>query len=140
PTAITVKGPEAKLTFDKVSFCTENFTVKIKDESIQNGTVPIVKRTWEFGDGSPTLVTVNDTTLEHSYTNNNSYKEFIVKLTVLDAVGCEDVYTEKIYSYAPKAQFWTYDTLRCEKFDIFFNNSSSALVSNANQYTWTYGD
>src|SRR5690606_19704904 len=26
-TAITVKGPEAKLTFDNVSFCTESFTV-----------------------------------------------------------------------------------------------------------------
>ena len=137
---VTVKGPLANLEAAQDSVCGNAFAVALKDASVPNGSVPIVSRTWDFGDGAPTFDVVNDTTILHQYTHTSYYREFVASLTVTDGIGCTDRSEQRIRSFAPKAKIFSYDTLRCGKFDIFFYNQSSALVSDNSRFTWSYGD
>ncbi|UII32048.1 PKD domain-containing protein [Fulvivirga ulvae] len=140
PVPVAVKGPEAGFELDKNKFCGDDFIVALSDTSVANGITPIISRMWELGDGSPVLTPAGDTTFLHNYTHNTFYKDYTIRLEIEDAVGCKDSEEKKVQSYAPKADFWSKDTLRCEKFNVFFYNSSKAQVSSNNQYTWEYGD
>lgn len=140
PVPVAVKGPVAGFELDNNKFCADDFIINLADTSAANGTTPIISRIWDLGDGSPVLTPAADTTFQYNYTHSTFYKDYTVTLEIEDAVGCKDSEEKQILSYAPKASFWSRDTLRCEKFDVFFYNNSQAQVSSNNQYTWEYGD
>lgn len=136
---IIIKGPTARLSVVPRTTCGKQLTVAFKDSSIANGSVPITKWEWIFGDGD-TLRTTVDSIIHHLYTSNTYYKTYSVKLKITDAVGCEaeDSKTNYIKLYNPKASFYTYDTLRCGNLSVqFYNNSSSA---HNESYSWDFGD
>lgn len=139
PTPVTVKGPKAYFTVDTNSVCSNQFNVSFQDSSTANGATPITNWEWTMGDGT-TLSSDSSATFSHNYNHTSYYRLFEPTLEITDSLGCSDSYTLPVRSYAPRAQFYTRDTLRCGKFDIFFYNQSSAQISDNNRFTWKYSD
>jgi gliding motility-associated-like protein len=136
---IVVRGPSPLFGASPRTSCVTPFTVSFTDSSLQNGSTPITEWSWNFGDGSPLLVTNVDTPITHIY-NNNSYVNFYtVTLNVKDAAGCTASLSRPAYikAYKPRADFFSFDTLLCGRYNVFLYNISQAYNAN---YTWHYGD
>jgi len=139
PTPIAVRSPVTNMKVSKNKFCAGQFAVVFSNDVDSSKTSPLKEWKWEFGDNT-SVILQKDSTIIHQYANSTSFKNFNVRLTVTDSSGCVNSQDTVIYSYVPKANFTTPDTLRCGKFDIQFTNTSSAAVKDTNQYTWQYGN
>jgi gliding motility-associated-like protein len=139
PVPISVKGPVVGFSATPLTSCSSPLLVTYADSSKPNGTTPITKWEWTFGDGTPLFTTTQDSLIRHIYTGNSYYNFYWVTLKITDAIGCEATVTKPNYIriYKPKADFFSYDTLKCGSRNVFLYNYSAAYNAN---YTWYYGD
>jgi gliding motility-associated-like protein len=95
---------------------------------------PIIKRYWDFGDGSPIdSVSLNPT---HSYATPGNYT---VTLTVIGTDGCSAVQTTPLtIGSKPVASFSYNDS--CEVNQITFTSTATAQVGTINQWYWDFGN
>lgn len=138
PVPIRIKGPIAGFIADPKHGCGKELEVTFKDTTVRNGSIPIVKKIWDFGDGSIDS-TSTDSIIKHTYTSNNNYNWYTVKLKVIDSIGCESEVTrvDHIKKYYPRVNFYSYDTLLCGRLSINLYNTSNALNGS---YIWSFGD
>jgi gliding motility-associated-like protein len=94
---------------------------------------PIVKRYWNFGDGSPVdSVNINPT---HTYIAAGDY---IVTLRVIGTDGCEEIFTQQVrVGSKPVAAFR--DTTGCVNSSLILTDSSYAAVGTIGQWYWQWG-
>jgi gliding motility-associated-like protein len=130
---ITIGGPTATFGPDVTSGC-KGLTVNFTDSSYGDGTVSIINRIWDFGDG--TIINTTNTSIQHVYTKPGTFN---VKLKVIDAAGCVDSMVKRslITTTEPKASFTTVNTETCPGRPVQFNNTSSI---NVNNFFWSFGD
>jgi gliding motility-associated-like protein len=135
---INVAGPIARFTGGPLTSCTSPLTTTFLNGSTPNGVTPIIEWQWTFGDGA-TLTTTVDSLIPHIYTGAAYVNFYTVKLKVKDAIGCESDTTRTNYVkiYKPKADFFSYNTLQCNNYNIFLYNNSSAYNAS---FKWYYGD
>ncbi|HRG51862.1 MAG TPA: PKD domain-containing protein, partial [Bacteroidia bacterium] len=138
PLPIRIQGPVAGFIAEPKKGCGRQLEVTFKDTTIRNGSIPIVKRVWDFGDGFIDS-TSTDTIIKHTYTSNNTYNWYTVKLKVVDSIGCEseEIRVDHVKKYYPRVNFYSYDTLLCGRLAINLYNSSNALNGT---YLWSFGD
>jgi gliding motility-associated-like protein len=136
---VVATGPRAGFVAAPLTSCSSPHTVTFTDTSIRGGGIPIKEWRWTFGDGSPVLINTADTPVNHIYTGNSFYNVYNVTLRVKDSIGCESTITKPAYIklYKPKANFFSFDTLKCGSYNVFIYNTSNAFNAT---YTWYYGD
>ncbi|MEO8413131.1 MAG: PKD domain-containing protein [Ginsengibacter sp.] len=84
---------------------------------------------WDFGDGSPLVNTLNAT---HTFPSSGS---FVTKVTVTDSVtGCSDTYAQTIYTSDP--YLVNPDTSICKNDSTTFSVANNNNNNPANTYTW----
>ena len=90
--------------------------------------------TWNFGDGSPILVTSNTSAMNHIYSPAGTY---IVTLGTQNYCGSDSTKDTVCINPLPFAKFAYNDSVFCRPDSVFFTNMSSAsnLCGNAT-YTW----
>jgi gliding motility-associated-like protein len=133
-TPVTVYGPTSSFISNVPAACLGNSTVLFTDGSSSDGIHPIIKWTWNYGDG--TIDSTSPPPYSHTYAASGSY---LVTLTVQDTYGCTDLFTipTSIIIAQPIANFDSPDTLSCVGMPIYFNDLSTG--SNL-QYQWLFGD
>ena len=131
---ITVYGPTALFSSDLQSACIGNSTVSFTDASTTDSIHSIVKREWNYGDG--TIDSTSPPPYTHLYTATGNYN---VSLSVTDNNGCTDHYTapSAIIITQPGANFNSPDTNSCTASSIHFINASTGVGL---QYNWQFGD
>lgn len=130
---IRVNGPAAEFEAVNQKICIDN-TATFRDLSTTDGTHPIVKWEWVYGDGKEETFTAAP--FIHKYENGGSYN---VSLKITDSKGCTDTYAGNgaISISNPKAAFSTADTSSCPGKPInFYNTSTGGNL----QYSWSFGD
>lgn len=140
PLPIQVQGPVAGFVADPLKGCGQKLEVTFTDTSKQNGTIPVRKWIWNFGDGTPLFTSYTaDTVFKHIYSGAASYNAYNVSLKVVDSIGCEseELRPEHIKRYYPRAGLYSYDTLLCGRLNVNLYNSSYAYNAT---YTWDFGD
>ena len=91
---------------------------------------PVVKRYWNFGDGSPIdSVSINPI---HTYTAAGDYT---VTLRVIGADGCEETQTQPVRIGSKPIAAFTYND-SCVLNTVQFTNASTATVGNINNWYW----
>jgi gliding motility-associated-like protein len=140
PVPITVAGPIARFSAGPLTSCTSPLITTFTDASVQNGTNPITEWQWTFGDATPVTTYSNNVPFTHTYTGNNAYNAFTVKLKIKDGLGCEADTTIPNYIkiYKPKADFFSYNTLQCGNYSAAFYGYPSQGRNIT--YQWFYGD
>lgn len=130
---IRVNGPAATFESVQQKVCVAKLAT-FNDLSTSDGTHPIVKWVWNYGDGKQDTLTAGPFT--HQYDKGGSYT---VTLMVTDSKGCVDNYSGSaaIIVSNPKAAFATTDTSSCPGKPVNFANASTG---DNLQYTWTFGD
>ncbi len=130
---VTIGGPTATFGADRTAGC-KGLDVNFTDSSYGDGTVAIVNRIWDFGDG--TIINTTNTSIQHIYARPGTFN---VKLKIIDAAGCADSMVKRslITTTEPKASFNTVETVTCPGRPIQFVNTSSA---NVNNFFWSFGD
>jgi gliding motility-associated-like protein len=133
PLYIQVDGPTANFTPGVTGSCLLS-AVPFTDNSVSDGTHPIVKWIWNYGDG--VIDTLTAPPFQHNYAGPGSYT---VSLKTIDSKGCFDsiVKSSVILISKPVAVFSTTDTLSCPGKTITFTNTSTGpgLI-----YNWNFGD
>ncbi|HET6225825.1 MAG TPA: PKD domain-containing protein, partial [Bacteroidia bacterium] len=140
PVPIRIKGPVAGFIATPLIGCGKELEVTFNDTSLRNGSIPIVKRIWDFGDGSPIdTIASTDTTVKHVYAGNRVFTTYTVKLKVIDSIGCvsEEIRIDHIKRYYPQVNMYSNDTLLCGRLDVKLFNSSNAYNAT---YLWSFGD
>lgn len=130
---LAIKGPDAAFTITKNGVCF-NTPNEFTDRSTSTDNVPIVARTWDYGDNI--LETVTATGVQHTYTDPGSYR---IKYRATDADGCYDTAT---YATAvvtgPKADFtWSPAAVKPGNTVTYTNTSNLYNISQAN-FIWTF--
>lgn len=102
-----------------------------------NGTTGAISYEWDFGDGSPTVVTASNAPLTHTY---STYGTFTVTMTATHANGCTATETltvvfEKFVSAALTLDITEYNGCAPHNLSTLQN-----LSVNANTYVWDFGD
>lgn len=130
---ITVNGPTANFRPVNPDVCPGS-TITFTDQSVSDGTHPIVKWTWNYGDG--TIETRTGGPFAHTYAVPGVYN---VQLTVTDNMGCTHsrTLTKAVNISRPVVRFISPDSLSCVGKSVRFQNQS---ISNAGTYTWYFGD
>src|SRR4030095_427955 len=132
---ITVFGPAADFFPSVSAICLyDNRPISFTDSSATDGAHPLVKRIWNYGDG-----TIDSTTAApyaHQYMAAGSYD---VLLTVVDNYGCRDsiVKPASVVISDPVADFYSPDTATCIDKPVRFISTSTG---NDLQYLWSFGD
>lgn len=128
-----IEGPTVFFTHPTGGSCLNQETTFI-DSSQSDGTHPIVKWVWNYGDGTIAAYTAPPFT--HTYSAVGIYS---VSLTVFDSNGCLDSLTRDSYFEisVPKADFMTSDTSSCPGKPIQFSTLSTGPLL---QYIWDFGD
>ena len=132
--SIKVFGPVAKFGVSAGVSCFYQNSTTFTDTSTSDGTHPIVKWSWNYGDGAVDSSGVRPSV--HSYAASGNYT---VSLLVKDAFGCADTLTKSagVLIVQPKADFYSLDTLNCTgKATAFINTSTGDNL----QSQWTFGD
>jgi gliding motility-associated-like protein len=126
-TSILVQiAPRPVLNFTFQNFC-ENNPISI-DNSFSNATT----YTWNFGDGTMSMLT----NPEHTYTNAGIYT---ISLEGSSVLGCDHTITKDITIYpTPIADFTTEDV--CLNDMAYFVNASNDNGSPIRDYHWDFGD
>ena len=106
---------------------------------VANATIPqnstVANYLWDFGDGSPVVSTINKNT-NHAYTTPGNY---LPKVTITTSEGCINSYILNGTAYGtPPINSVAYPT----KASICGSDSAVFLskATNANSYTWNFGD
>ncbi len=136
--AVVVRGPKADFVANKLSVCGGNERVLFNDLSVQNGNVPITSWQWYFGQGS-WYTSNRDTGAAHTYVSNSYVSYYTVYLTVTDSLGCTHSINKPSYfkQYVPKADFYSYDTLKCNSYNVALYNNGTFYNGSA---LWNFGD
>jgi gliding motility-associated-like protein len=95
---------------------------------------PVVKRYWNFGDGSP-IDSVNINPV-HTYTAAGDYT---VTLRVIGADGCEETQTQPVRIGSKPVAAFTYND-SCVLNIIQFMDASTATVGSINNWYWDLGN
>ncbi len=130
---IKLLGPIAKIAPVPNLLCLGSNMV-LQDSSYANPASPIVKWTWDFGDG--TVKTFTRPPFNHNYKDTGIYT---LKLTVEDGNGCIDSIqvAKAVGVFSPKANFISPDTIVCVNTDVTFENLSEGYGL---KYRWTLGE
>lgn len=131
---ILVNGPTAEFITSTPAVCNQS-TVVFNDSSYSDGSHPIKKWIWNYGDGSTD--TLFAPPFQHTY---NTAGQFTVTLTVVDSIGCEDRQQKNSYLIISKPfpAFSSPDTVSCTNKTIrFFNQSNGNGPMN---YQWSFGN
>jgi gliding motility-associated-like protein len=95
---------------------------------------PVVKYSWNFGDGSPVQVCNNCPNMSYVYTSTGTFN---VVLTYTTATGCSYTVARQIMvGNKPTTSFTAAPTTVCPQSPVTFTNSSTG----ANSYLWIFGD
>jgi gliding motility-associated-like protein len=133
PVAVSVNGPTAAFTPSPTAVCV-GLPVTFDDHSTNDGTHPLVRWTWSFGDG------VRDSLLTppylHTYIRGGS---MLVVLTVRDSYGCSDSALGNVLVSDPLVDFSVSDTTICVGKTLYFDNRSTGGFAPVT-YTWNFGD
>ncbi|MEO6315888.1 MAG: PKD domain-containing protein [Chitinophagaceae bacterium] len=132
---ITVNGPTAEFDGVSNSACLKSGgTIQFADAATTDGTHPIKKWDWNFGDGM--LQSYGSAPFAHTYAAGGFYT---VTLKVTDTQGCADSITKsnQVYIASPKAIFSSADTMSCQNKPVSFTNQSQGQSLN---YTWGFSD
>ncbi|HLX94006.1 MAG TPA: PKD domain-containing protein [Puia sp.] len=130
---VVVNGPIVNFSANAPGGCTS--LAAVFTDLSTDASAPIVKWTWDFGDGSP-LQSDKAPPFMHNYTTQGI---FSVTLTATDANGCLDSTTKPnliAISY-PRAIFSEADSLTCPASSVTFINGSSGYGLT---YAWNFGD
>jgi len=130
---VKLLGPMAKIAPLPRLICLGTNLI-LQDSSYANPASPIVKWTWDFGDG--TVKTYTKPPFSHIYKDTGSY---YLKLTVQDGNGCFDsLRVEKAVGvFSPRANFISPDTIVCVNTDVVFENLSEGYGL---KYRWILGE
>ncbi len=125
-------GPLPYFFADTLTGC-RPFVVTFKDTSFSDSL--LLQWTWDFGDGSPIIITSNDSII-HTYLNPGNYS---VTMTVKDTNGCVKTIVKNNYIQPtfPYPSF-TVDTFSCKGTLLTFNASATTVVGGT--YIWNFGD
>ncbi|MEO5572007.1 MAG: PKD domain-containing protein [Bacteroidia bacterium] len=123
-----IPTPNTSFTATPLSGCSYNNTI-----TFNNSTTGAVSYTWDFGDGTSSILQ-NPT---HSYTNSGT---FTVKLIATNGFGCNNIAIQNNYiiiSPSPGVSFTSDYTSTCDVNQVFnFTGSGSAVTS----WYWDFGD
>jgi gliding motility-associated-like protein len=127
------RNPVARMFIYPISFC-KPATFAFADSS-QLGDAPILSRSWDFGDLTPTS---SQTHPSHSYPFEGNYS---ITLTVTDTHGCRSSLQKinavrVIYPQAAFSVNKTYDCRTPSTFQFTFSGKGRAPLS----YKWHFGD
>lgn len=130
---ITIGGPKARILPRQRLVCLNNKVV-FEDSSQINLGSPIVKWTWNFGNG--TIKTYTAPPFENVYTDTGFYN---LKLLVEDINGCVDSISvpKAVGVFSPMVDFISPDTIVCPNTDVNFINKSTGVGL---KYLWTLGE
>jgi gliding motility-associated-like protein len=130
---IQVNGPSAAFDAVQQKICIQKLAA-FRDLSVTDGTHPIVKWVWTYGDGKEETLTAAP--FSHLYDNGGSYN---VSLRITDSKGCTDNASGNaaVIVSNPKAAFATTDTSSCPGKPVNFTNTSTG---DNLQYAWSFGD
>lgn len=133
PLYIEVDGPTAHFASSVPGSCLQS-NIIFTDSSTTDGTHPIVKWVWNYGDG--VIDTLTSAPFQHSYLLPGNY---IVTLKVTNSKGCTDSFSlvNPLVISRPQALFSTQDTMSCPNQAIVFSNFSTGPSLS---YTWYFGD
>ena len=131
---IAVYGPQADFYSSPTGTCLGS-VVSFLDSTKTDGSHPITKWQWSYGDG-----VVQDLTtapFSYTYTNEGVYD---VKLVVEDSYGCKDSISKPslVYISKPVAGFTLSDTALCPSSNVHFTNTSTGGFNVS--YAWSFGD
>ena len=131
---IRVNGPVAGASSITNQGC-KGLNVNFIDETVTDGTSPIVKWQWDFGDGSsPKAYTQPPFT--HIY---DTLGNFDVKLFVQDATGCTDnIFLSEFVKISTLKANWSVSTQTCPNSAIYFENNTKSQFAITN--LWDLGD
>jgi len=127
--SVNVQGAVPLFGVDKKKFC-DSGSVYLTDFS-QDGTDPIVTRTWDFGDGSPTIVLPKDA--QHKYSQPGLY---VPTLSVTTAANCTQKFTDTVRVLATPRPIITSAPGVCNDSSISFNGS--LLIPPDTAITWKW--
>lgn len=133
PVNIRVWGPTADFVPLTPNICLGN-TATFTNLSTTDGTHPLVRWEWEFGDGSTGSYTAPP--FQHLYNSRGTYS---VSLKITDQYGCTDsIQKPAIVNVSrPVAGFHSPDTITCTSRPISFINESTGTGISS---TWHFGD
>ena len=132
PNYITVYGPKA--IFGVAKNTCFGTSVIFADSSISDGTNPINKWIWEYGDGATD--TMASGPYQHIYPVSKSYT---VVMKLIDAMGCTDTFKLPTLLTISKvsARFYIADTFSCTSKQVkFICPYWTAGIA----YSWSFGD
>lgn len=133
PIYIKVNGPSANFSSTVPGACL-NTAVTFNDASTSDGTHPIIRWIWRYGDGNSDTLTAPP--FIHTYSSAGNYT---VRLITTDNVGCSDSISRSnaIVISKPEAHFSAPDTVSCVGKPVRFTNLSTGpqLI-----YRWEFGD
>ncbi|CAN5482900.1 hypothetical protein BH10BAC3_BH10BAC3_15420 [soil metagenome] len=130
---IQIYGPKADFSPLVSKICAGSI-LALTDASVFSPSNPLVKWTFDFGNGFDTPFTSAPFTAVY-----DSAGVYDVKLTVEDSAGCSDVVTKKraVVVYKPVASFISSDTIICINTPaVFTNQSTGALLKSS----WDFGN
>jgi gliding motility-associated-like protein len=133
PVSVKINGPKARILPLQTLACLGS-TVSFGDSSIRNPEYPIIRWTWNYGDGQ--TVSYDTPPFEHVYADTGFYN---LSLKVEDINGCVDsVFLPwGVGIFSPVASFWTADTVICPNTDVAFVNESKGAGL---KFFWEFGD
>lgn len=125
-------GPLPYFFADTLTGC-RPLIVTFSDTSISDSV--ITQWTWNFGDGTPPLVTSTGTVV-HTYTNTGVFN---VTMTVKDTNGCVKTIIKNSYVQPtfPMPAF-SLDTFACKFDSLLFDASATNVIGGT--YIWNFGD
>ncbi len=124
PYQVVIYGPTASFTAVDTVGCAP-LLVTFTDNSTSDGTHAIVKRVWNFGDGSPLYTAPNALPFTYTYKTQGVYS---VTLTLTDASGCTDSSTHlnMVTVSLPQASFSAIGgDSTCPNTQMNFSNTST---------------
>jgi len=133
-TVVFEKYVAASLTLDitEYSGCTPHDLTTLTNLSVNANTY-----TWNFGDGTPPVVTTNFAPPAHTYTTGGTYT---ITLTAANSCNSATATISPIIIVAgPTANFFPTTTLGCAPQNENFTNTSTG-ASPANNYYWDMGN
>ena len=134
PLYIRVYGPTADFESSTNEVC-NNSTIQFRDSSKSDGTNPITKWIWNYGDGI--IDTLTGPPFQHMYVTAGTYS---VQLTVVDERGCAHSFQRSSYITISKPfpGFSSPDTLSCTNKPIRFLNQTTG--NGPMTYQWDFGN
>ena len=128
-------GPVASFVPDKTSGCGIPFTVNFTNTSPGSD----LQFTWNFGDGSPAVVTNGPLPISHTY---NAFGNFTVTLTARDTLlNCPGPSaTVLIRNVLPSINFTYVPPSGCMPLPVAFTAQITNLIVPVTYYIWNYGD